>query len=100
MLCIVIVAVLLPVVALAIGPCSYRNPSTGIACGKQTTRLTVDVSDVHEGVHYYISELGTNAKCNYFYHYFTDADVCTAGHETNHYTYRYEYDHACQNAGR
>lgn len=100
MLCIVIVAMLLPVVALAAGACTYRDPNTGIACGKQTTRRIIDTSDVQHGVHYYDTELGTTGRCDYSYYYITEADVCTAGHTTNQYTYLYEYDHACQYAGR
>lgn len=100
MLCIVIVAMLLPVVALGDGFCSYRDPNTDIACGKQTRRRIVYTSDVQKGWHTYDSELGTDALCDYFYYYITEADVCSAGHTTNPYTYTYEYDHACQNAGR
>lgn len=101
MLCIVIVAMLLPVIALASGSCSYRLSSTGIACGRDTTRRVIDTSAEQHGVHWYYSEFFQGyARCDYYYKDITEADVCAAGHRTNQSTYRQEYNHGCQNAGR
>lgn len=101
MLCIVIVAMMLPVVALAGGACSYRIPSTGIACGRDTTRRVISTSAEQYGVHWYYSEhFQDYARCDYCYKNITEADVCAAGHITNQSTYRQEYNHGCQNAGR
>lgn len=100
MLCVLVVAMLLSVNASAAGLCSYRDPSTNVACGKITTRKIVSTSATQHAVHYYENELGPNARCDFYFYYVTEADVCPAGHTTNLYTYRYEYGHGCQYAGR
>ena len=101
MICIVIMAMLLPVVALAGGFCSYWLPETGIACGRDTTRRVVATSAEQHGVQWYYSEhFQEDARFDYKFREITEADVCAAGHYTNVYTYTQEYDHACQNAGR
>ena len=100
MICIVMVATLLPVAAFASGSCGYRF-STGVVCGKDTTRKTISTSAEQRGTHYYYSEyFGEYARCDYSYKDITEADVCAAGHITNQSTYRNEYDHACLRAGR
>lgn len=100
MLCLVMVATLLPLTALAAGSCSYRF-STGVTCGMYTTRKTISTSAEQHGVHYYYSEsLGSTARCDYSYYTVTEADVCAAGHNTNVTTTRHEFDHACENPGR
>lgn len=99
-LCAVMVAALLPISAFANGACSYRNPTTGIACGKQSVRQLVSISDVYTASHDYINANGKTAECNYTFCMITEADVCPDGHHSNFFTYRHEHnDHDCQNAG-
>lgn len=101
MLCLVMVATLLPLTAFAAGSCSYRF-STGVVCGKYTTRKVINTSATQHGVHYYYDPYtGSNtARCDYSYYTVTEADVCAAGHNTNITTTRHEFDHACENPGR
>ncbi len=101
LLCIMLVATLLPVAALAAGSCSYRF-STGVVCGKYITQRTSSTSPTYRGVHYYYDpDTGTNtARCDYSYYTVTEADVCAAGHITNQTTTRYEFDHACERPGK
>lgn len=100
MLCAVIVAALLSASALAEGLCYYRDPITDVVCGKSTTRTVLRTTGLCSGYHSYYSEsLGSIARCDYKYRTTVEADVCTSGHQSNTATYRYEYDHACQNVG-
>lgn len=101
-LCVLIIATVVPFGALAGGACTYRDPSTNVACSKSTTREVIGISPVYNGSHtYYNEDLGCEALCNYTYCYITEADVCSDYHETNAYTYLHDHgDHACKNAGR
>lgn len=101
MLCLVMVATLLPVAAFASGSCSYRF-STGVICGKYITHRTSDTSATKQAVHYnYDPGTGSNtARCDYSYYTVTEADVCAAGHTTNRTTTRHEFGHTCMYPGR
>lgn len=97
--CAVMVATLLPVAMLASGSGSYRF-STGVVCGKSTTR-TISTSAEQYGTHYYYNEhFGEHSRCDYSYKDVTEADVCADRHITNQSTYRNEYDHGCLLDGR
>lgn len=98
-LCLVMVATLLPIGALAV--CSCKDSITGAICGKPTIRDLVGISPVYSDSHTYIDPVsGCTSLCNYTYCMITEAEVCPDGHQSNFSTYRHEHnDHTCQRLG-